>query len=91
LNDLVWRNKYVRKETKSKIYKATVRPIMTYALETRAETSRTRQMLEANEIKVLRKIVDKTKIDRIRSQQIRESCGIQPIDWMERRRRIRRE
>jgi hypothetical protein len=38
LNDLVWRNKYMRKETKSKIYKATVRPIMTYALETRAET-----------------------------------------------------
>ena len=29
----------------------------------------------------------KTKIDRIRSQQIRESCGIQPIDeWVERRR-----
>ena len=24
LNDLVWRNKYARKETKSKIYKATV-------------------------------------------------------------------
>ena len=26
------------KETKSKIYKATVRPIMAYALETRVET-----------------------------------------------------
>jgi hypothetical protein len=35
---------------------------MTYALETRAETSKTRQMLEANEMKALRKIV-KTKID----------------------------
>ena len=45
-------------------------------------------MLEANEMKVLRKIVEKTKINRIRSQQIRESCGIQPInEWMERRRR----
>ena len=31
-------------------------------------------MLEANEMKVLRKIVGKTKIDRIRSQQIGESC-----------------
>jgi hypothetical protein len=30
-----------------------------------------RKMLEANEIKVLRKVVGKTKIDRIRSQQIR--------------------
>ena len=46
-------------------------------------------MLEANEMKVLRKIVGKTKIGRIRSQQIRESFGIQPVnEWVE---RIRRE
>ena len=39
-------------------------------------------------MKVVRKIVGKTKIDRIRSQQIRESCGIQPInEWVERRKR----
>ena len=37
---------------------------------------------------ILRKIVGKTKIDRIRSQQIRVSCGIQTInDWEERRKR----
>ena len=45
-------------------------------------------MLEAIEMKVLRKIVGKIKIHRIRSQQIRESCGIQPIiEWREKRRR----
>ena len=38
-------------------------------------------------MKLLRKIVGKTKIDRIRSQQIRESYGIQPInEWVQRRR-----
>jgi hypothetical protein len=59
---------------------------MTNALETRAETSRTRQMLEANEMKVPRKIVGKTTMDIIRIQLIRESCGIQPIkEWVERR------
>ena len=43
-------------------------------------------MSEANEMKVLRKIVGKTKIDRTRSQQIRESYGIQPInEWAEKR------
>ena len=31
-------------------------------------------------MKVLRKIVGKTKIDRIKSQQIREFCGIQSIN-----------
>jgi hypothetical protein len=36
-------------------------------------------MLEANEMKVQRKIFCKTKIDRIRSQQIRESCGTHSI------------
>ena len=42
-------------------------------------------MLAGSVMKVIRKIVGKTKIDRIRSQQIRESCGIQPINdgWKE--------
>ena len=38
LNDFVRKNKYMRKETKSKIYKATVWTIMAYALEIRAGT-----------------------------------------------------
>ena len=40
-------------------------------------------MLEASEMKVLRKIVGKTKIYRRRSQKIRESCGVQSInEWV---------
>ena len=43
-----------------------------------------RQMLEANKKKVLWKIVGKTKVNRINSQQIRESCGIQSVnEWKE--------
>ena len=41
---------------------------------------RIKKLLEANEIKVQRKIVGKAKINRIRSQQIRESRDIQPIN-----------
>ena len=45
-------------------------------------------MLEGNEIKVIRKNNWQTKIDRIRSQQIREFCCIRPIiGLVERRRR----
>ena len=42
-------------------------------------------MLESNEMKVLRKVVCKTKVDRIRSQKIRESCGIRHLmsGWKE--------
>jgi len=45
-------------------------------------------MLEAKNMKALRKLAVKTRIDRIRSQQIRESCVIQPTnEWVERRKR----
>ena len=44
-------------------------------------------MLKENEMKVLRKIVRKTRIVRIRSQQIIDSCRVHPInEWVERRR-----
>ena len=44
-------------------------------------------MLKANETKVLRKIIGKTKQDSTRSQKITESCGIQLInEWVARRR-----
>ena len=44
-------------------------------------------MLEANEMKVLKRIVGKTQIDKIRSKQIREPCGIETIiEWVEIRR-----
>ena len=40
-------------------------------------------MLKANEMKVLRKIFGKTKIDIIGSQQMRESRGIQSVsEWL---------
>ena len=64
-----------------------MRLIITYALETRAET-KNQTNVGGKRDKVLRKIVCKTEIGRIRSQQIRESCGTQPInEWVE----IRRE
>ena len=47
--------------------------------------------MEENEMKVLIKIVGKTKIDKIRSQQMRESCGIQPVNEWEESIRRRRE
>ena len=74
---------YCYNKYKIKIYKATVCPIMTYALETKAQSSEPRQILEANDMKVLRKSWQ-NKVYRI-SQQIRESCGIQSINkWVER-------
>ena len=89
LNDLVWRNKYMRKETKSNNIQDKRTPDNDKYTTNKRRNLKSRQILEANEMKVLRQIVGKTKIDRIRSQQIRESCGIQPInEWVERRRQL---
>lgn len=43
-------------EGKIRIYKACVRPVLTYAAETRAETSQTTRMMRTTEMKVLRTI-----------------------------------
>ncbi|XP_055378925.1 uncharacterized protein LOC129610383 [Condylostylus longicornis] len=88
LRQVVWRNKYMSQEAKVKIYKTCVRPISTYALECRADTSITKQKLRATEMKTLRKICDKTLRDQIKSAEIRKSCKIPDIvRWVRGRRR----
>ncbi|KAI4472449.1 hypothetical protein M0802_016812 [Mischocyttarus mexicanus] len=70
LKNIIWRNKYLRKETKTRIYKTYVRPILTYAIETRADTKRTKQALRTAEMNILRPIVGKTRKDRIRNVNV---------------------
>jgi hypothetical protein len=38
LNETIWSNKHLRNETKVRIYKSVIRPILTYAAETRTDT-----------------------------------------------------
>ena len=88
LKDIVWRNKFMSTEAKVKIYKAAVRPIISYAVETRADTTRTEQLLRSTEMKTLRSILGLTLWDKIRSKDIREECEIQDIvKWTKDRRR----
>ena len=46
LRDVSWRDKYMTVESKIKIYKAVVRPIMTDSAETRAATTKTKQLFK---------------------------------------------
>ena len=87
LNGTIWSNKYLRNEAKVRIYKSVVRPILTNAAETRTDTAKTMQILEVTEMKTLRRIINKTRRDRMRNESIRETCGIQNItSWVQRRR-----
>ena len=61
MNDLVWRNKYMKRKQNKKYTRQPYAKIITYALEISTETSKSRQILEANEMKVLRKKLAKLK------------------------------
>ena len=41
LNETIWFNRHLRNETKVRIYKSFIRPILTYAAETRTDTAKT--------------------------------------------------
>lgn len=87
LNGTIWYNQFLQKETKVRIYKSVVRPIMTYTAETRPETAKTKKLLEVTEMKTLRKIINKTRRDRVRNEEVRRICDIKPItDWVDHRR-----
>ena len=48
LYNTIWRNKYMSTDCTVRIYKTNVRPVLTYASETRAETAYTQQLLPSN-------------------------------------------
>jgi stage III sporulation protein SpoIIIAA len=62
--------------------------VLTYALETRAETTYTQQLLQTAEMKIIRAIHGKRLRDKIRSDQLQQLSGIQDIvKWVNVRRR----
>ena len=76
------------RDSKVRLYKTNVRPVLTYASETRAETTYTQQLLRTTEMKTIRAICGKTLRDKIRSHHLRQLSGIQDITkWSNVRRR----
>lgn len=80
LRDVIWKNKYLNIESKVKIYKTCVRPIMTYGADTRADTSQTKRLMRTAEMNTLRAIVSKTRFDRVRNQDVRKECNITDVE-----------
>ncbi|KAI4490995.1 hypothetical protein M0802_010571 [Mischocyttarus mexicanus] len=54
-----------------------IRTSKSYAIETRADTKKTKQALRTAEVNILRQILGKTRKDRIRNVNIRKECDIQ--------------
>lgn len=88
LRDIIWRNKYMTTESKVRLYKTCVRPILTYASKTRADTRKTKRILRSTEMRILRTIRGISLRDQINSATIREECKIQDVvKWARSRRR----
>ena len=88
LKSKIWKNKDMAIKSKMRIYKACVRPVMTYGVEARADTVRTKQKLRTTEMRTLRTIAGKTLRDRVRNTRIREICEADDIvRWSRQRRR----
>jgi endonuclease/exonuclease/phosphatase family metal-dependent hydrolase len=88
LKDAIWKNKHMKMESKIRIYKTCVRPILTYGIESRADTTKTKSLLRVSEMKTLRTICGVTLRDRVRNTEIRRRCDVQDVvRWGRQRRR----
>lgn len=72
---------------KLRIYKTCIRPVLTYAAETRRDNAKTTAMINTAEMRVLRIIKGISLRDRLRSSQIRAECEITSIGTFVRTRR----
>ena len=62
-----------------KFYKVVARPSLLYGSETWVTTKRDKTRLEAAEMRFLRSVTGYTRLDKIRSEVIREELGISGI------------
>ncbi|XP_055380820.1 uncharacterized protein LOC129611625 [Condylostylus longicornis] len=88
LKDVIWKNKHMNIRSKTRIYKTCIRPIITYAIESRADTKKTENIMSAAEMATLRSITGYTRYDHKRNDEVREIWEIQDIvKWSRRRRK----
>ena len=64
-------------DCKVRTYKTNVRPVLTYASETTAETTYSQQLLRTTEMNIIRAVRGRTLRDKIRSDQFRQLSGIE--------------
>ena len=66
--------------TKTQIIKAVFTPTLLYQSENWTLTSKERQMLTTTEMRCLRKAAGKTRMDKIRNEEIRRRLNMQPAE-----------
>ena len=73
------KDRNIPKGVKTVIYTTILRPILTYGHESWTLTSKTRSQIQAAEMKVLRLIKGVTRLDKLRSEDIRRELHVEDI------------
>ncbi|GJQ66503.1 hypothetical protein Trydic_g4494 [Trypoxylus dichotomus] len=79
----MWPDKYLTIESKVKVYKTVVRPIITYATEIRADTNRMKRQMRTTKMNTLGVVARRTRRNRVRNETIREKCGIEDVHLLD--------
>ena len=72
LNEPVWKRKELSRRTKLRVYNAIVVPTLMYGSETWVLNKQQESAVQATEMHVLRRIVEKRRVDRVRNVEIKE-------------------
>lgn len=73
------RKQEISRETKIKVFKSVFRPILTFGSESWVLNEKQKSMIQAVEMKFMRRVLGVTKRDRIKNEDIREQLGVQSI------------
>lgn len=50
MNDVIWSNKYLRTDTKVRMYNSASRPVLTYGAEARSDTVKSKTQVQVTEM-----------------------------------------
>ena len=88
LNELVWKQKQLSRKTKMKVYNAIVVPTLVYGSEMWVLNKHQESAIQATEMRVLRRIAGKRRVDRARNVDIREELRQEGVLEKVRRRQV---
>ena len=74
---------------KEKFYRTAVRPFLLYGTECCANKKQHTQKISVAEMRILRWMCGKTRIDKVRNEDIRSLVGVAPIEYKMRENRLR--
>ena len=79
INNIIFGKKEIERKTKTRVQKAIIEPILLYGCESWVPSKNDQSRVNAVQMKPLRRIVGKTRRDRIRNDRIREELQQEPI------------